>query len=97
MFGDVGSLCAFVTEKQAIASDNLDYILDITIGYPQGKPLDLPCIVHGMRDPFKTHFLYRLYHTSQVRLVSPCKDFILCTCALIYCCWYIKNIVFQQI
>lgn len=45
---------------------HLDYILDITVAYPQGKPLDLPTIVTGLRDPFQTHFLYRLYHTSQV-------------------------------
>lgn len=71
---DKWSLCDLVADKQAIASDHLDYILDITIGYPQGKPLDLPCIVHGMRDPFKTHFLYRLYHTSQVRLYLALKN-----------------------
>lgn len=47
---------------------HLDYILDITIAYPNGEPLDLPTIVTGNRDPFQTHFLYRLYPTSQVFL-----------------------------
>lgn len=53
-------------ESPPIDGEFLDYILDITIAYPQGKPLDLPNIVTGLRDPFQTHFLYRLYHTSQV-------------------------------
>lgn len=44
----------------------LDYVLDITVAYPQGKPLDLPTIVTGMRDPCQTYFYYRLYHSSEV-------------------------------
>ncbi|KAJ6621435.1 Acyl-CoA:lysophosphatidylglycerol acyltransferase 1 [Pseudolycoriella hygida] len=45
---------------------HLDYILDITIAYPDGKPLDLLTIVNFLRSPCKTHFLYRLYHTSKL-------------------------------
>lgn len=46
----------------------LDYVLDITVAYPdKGVPLDLPTIVTGTRPACKTHFLYRLYHTSEVR------------------------------
>ncbi|XP_037038435.1 acyl-CoA:lysophosphatidylglycerol acyltransferase 1-like isoform X2 [Bradysia coprophila] len=44
----------------------LDYILDITIAYPNGKPLDILNIIHGIRLPCPTYFLYRLYHTSQL-------------------------------
>ncbi|KFB35012.1 AGAP002482-PA-like protein [Anopheles sinensis] len=44
----------------------LEYILDITIAYPQGVPLDLPNIVHGMRDPCQTFLFYKLYHSSEV-------------------------------
>uniref|UniRef100_A0A182P9A3 Phospholipid/glycerol acyltransferase domain-containing protein n=1 Tax=Anopheles epiroticus TaxID=199890 RepID=A0A182P9A3_9DIPT len=44
----------------------LEYVLDITIAYPQGKPLDLPNIVHGMRDPCQTFLFYKLYHSSEV-------------------------------
>lgn len=55
---------------------NLDYILDITIGYPNGKPLDLPNIVTGMRDAFDTHFLYRLFPTSQVYKTNAITPYI---------------------
>ncbi|XP_049536587.1 acyl-CoA:lysophosphatidylglycerol acyltransferase 1-like isoform X2 [Anopheles darlingi] len=44
----------------------LEYILDITIAYPQGVPLDLPNIVHGIRDPCQTFLFYKLYHCSEV-------------------------------
>lgn len=46
---------------------NLDYVLDVTIAYPDGgQPLDILDIVAGIRDPCQTHFFYRLYHTSEV-------------------------------
>ncbi|XP_065095556.1 acyl-CoA:lysophosphatidylglycerol acyltransferase 1-like [Ochlerotatus camptorhynchus] len=44
----------------------LEYILDITIGYPNGKPLDLPNIMHGLRNPCQTYLFYRLYRSSEV-------------------------------
>uniref|UniRef100_A0A182T357 Phospholipid/glycerol acyltransferase domain-containing protein n=1 Tax=Anopheles maculatus TaxID=74869 RepID=A0A182T357_9DIPT len=44
----------------------LEYVLDITVAYPQGTPLDLPNIVHGMRDPCQTFLFYKLYHSSEV-------------------------------
>lgn len=44
----------------------LDYVLDITIAYPDGEPIDLPDIVTGIREPCQTNFLYRLYHSSEV-------------------------------
>lgn len=49
-------------------SNNLEYILDVTIGYENGQPLDLPTIVSGIRDPCQTFFFYRLYHSSEVSL-----------------------------
>lgn len=51
---------------------SLDYVLDVTVAYPDnGLPLDLPTIVTGSRPACKTHFLYRLYHTSEVRVLWP--------------------------
>lgn len=44
----------------------LDYVLDITIAYPDGEPIDLPDIATGIREPCQTYFLYRLYHSSEV-------------------------------
>lgn len=43
-----------------------EYILDITIAYQNGVPLDLPNIVHGLRSPCQTYFYYRLYPSSEV-------------------------------
>lgn len=54
------------TKLNGKLSDCLEYILDITIGYPNGKPLDLPNIVHGMRNPCQTYLFYRLYRSSEV-------------------------------
>lgn len=51
----------------------LDYVLDITIAYPDGKPLDLPDIVTGIREPCETYLLYRLYHSSEVRQTDKKK------------------------
>lgn len=62
-------------EKQFNASSNkndseseclLEYILDITIAYLEGKPLDLSDIVHGMRSSCKTYMLYRLYKIKEI-------------------------------
>jgi lysophosphatidylglycerol acyltransferase 1 len=41
-------------------------VLDITIAYPDGKPIGLDDIVTGLRDPCQTNFFYKLYHSSQV-------------------------------
>ncbi|XP_058826100.1 acyl-CoA:lysophosphatidylglycerol acyltransferase 1-like [Topomyia yanbarensis] len=54
------------TKLNGKLNDCLEYILDITIGYPNGKPLDLPNIVHGLRNPCQTYLFYRLYHSSEV-------------------------------
>lgn len=55
-----------VKRGEVVNSNLLEYILDITIAYPDRKPVDLPNIVHGWRDPCKTHMLYRLYKVSEV-------------------------------
>lgn len=68
MFYILESLLSTVSSEEE--KTHLDYILDITIAYPNGEPLDLPTIVTGNRDPFQTHFLYRLYPTSQVNYIN---------------------------
>lgn len=47
-------------------ADDLEFILDITIGYPDGEPLDLLNIIHGLREPCETVIYYRLYSTKEV-------------------------------
>ncbi|XP_025415413.1 acyl-CoA:lysophosphatidylglycerol acyltransferase 1-like [Sipha flava] len=47
-------------------TDKLAWILDITIAYAEGKPLDLPTIIMGQRRACRTHMYYRLFPSSQV-------------------------------
>lgn len=44
----------------------LKWIIDLTIGYPQGQPLDMFSITFGERPPCETHFYYRVYPLSAV-------------------------------
>lgn len=47
-------------------NDKLSWILDITVAYPNGIPLDLMTIVMGYRRACQTYLCYRLYPASQV-------------------------------
>lgn len=54
-----------------VPEDNkIRWVLDITIAYPRGEPLDLPTIVTGSRPPCQTFLFYRLYKKSQVSFHS---------------------------
>lgn len=57
---------AFSSARQANKENELNWVLDITIAYPEGKPLDLGAIVTGYRKPCKTFLFYRLFPCSQV-------------------------------
>lgn len=46
----------------------VNWVLDVTIAYPEGKPLDLPTIITGWREPCKTHLFYRVFNMADVRL-----------------------------
>lgn len=50
-----------------VAKPEISWILDITIAYPQGKPIDLSEIVTGSRAPCETVLFYRLFPSSVVR------------------------------
>ncbi|KMQ87374.1 acyl- :lysophosphatidylglycerol acyltransferase 1, partial [Lasius niger] len=52
--------------NMTVAKPEISWILDITIAYPQGKPLDLPTIVTGSRSPCETVLFYRLFPSSVV-------------------------------
>ena len=47
----------------------MKYLIDITIGYPEGKPLDGLCILGGHRPPCETAVLYRVYPIQDI----PCQ------------------------
>lgn len=49
-----------------VAKPEINWVLDITIAYPQGKPIDLPTIITGSRPPCETVLFYRLFPSSVV-------------------------------
>lgn len=49
-----------------VVNPEISWVLDITIAYPQGKPLDLPTIITGSRPPCETVLFYRLFPSSVV-------------------------------
>lgn len=51
----------------AVKPTEITWVLDITIAYPQGKPIDLPTIITGLRSPCETFLFYRLYPSKMVR------------------------------
>lgn len=51
---------------------SIEYVLDVTIAYQNGVPLDLPNIVYGLRSPCQTYFFYRLYPSSEVIYLYIC-------------------------
>lgn len=66
IIGDDENLKEKIDGAEISARKSLKYVLDITIAYPDGKPLDLPNIVTGLRRSCQTHLLYRLYRCSEV-------------------------------
>lgn len=54
------------SSTEEVVVQKLEWILDITIAYPDGRPIDLKTIVFGHRPPCKTLMFYRLYPISQV-------------------------------
>lgn len=70
IIGDDENLKEKIGEAEISAKKTLKYVLDITIAYPDGKPLDLPNIVTGLRRSCQTHLLYRLYRCSEVCVLS---------------------------
>lgn len=52
--------------RTELGPTQISYVLDITIAYPKGIPIDLSHIVFGHRTPCETVFFYRLYRSSEV-------------------------------
>lgn len=55
---------------ETTAGDCIDWILDVTIAYPERIPLHLKDVVCGFRKPCNTHMHYRLYPSTEVRTVK---------------------------
>ena len=47
--------------------DALKWIIDLTIAYPNGKPIDVLTILSGIAPPCSTVFHYRRYPIAEVR------------------------------
>nr|XP_022899962.1 acyl-CoA:lysophosphatidylglycerol acyltransferase 1-like isoform X1 [Onthophagus taurus] len=47
-------------------NERLTWVLDITVAYPNGEPLDLGQIIFGYRPPCKTTIFYRVYECKDV-------------------------------
>jgi len=47
-------------------SSHISKIVDVTIAYPEGKPLDLQNIISGYRPPCVTHVHYRIFDADSV-------------------------------
>jgi len=50
--------------------DKIERIVDMTIAYPEGKPLDLQSIVLGWRPPCNTHVHYRSWDVKDLPKTS---------------------------
>jgi lysophosphatidylglycerol acyltransferase 1 len=59
-----------IGEAEVSSRKTLKYIVDITVAYAGGKPLDLGDIVTGIRKACQTHILYRVYRCSEVCMTS---------------------------
>lgn len=46
--------------------DRVEWVLDVTIAYPERIPIHLQDIVCGIRPPCSTHIHYRLYPSTDV-------------------------------
>lgn len=67
-----------------VAKPEISWVLDITIAYPQGKPIDLPTIITGSRPPCETVLFYRLFPSSvvsfHIKLIAVCTNYSLTMC-----------------
>lgn len=72
-----------ILTDMTVAKPEISWVLDITIAYPQGKPLDLPTIITGSRPPCETVLFYRLFPSTVVSDLTYIQN-----CLIMYyiCC-----------
>lgn len=58
--------CFLLLVSDLRESKTLKWIIDLTIAYPKGRPLDLFCIVFGNREPCQTVIYFRRYRVEDV-------------------------------
>ena len=63
--------------------DYMSKVVDVTIAYPNGQPLNLWSIVSGSRPPCVTHVHYRVFDIKEVIFRRPINIF--CSAADFIC------------
>ncbi|KAH1027241.1 acyl-CoA:lysophosphatidylglycerol acyltransferase 1 [Dendroctonus ponderosae] len=54
------------SSKSEFQRAHIEYVLDITIAYPKGVPINITDILFGTRAPCETIFFYRVYRSTEV-------------------------------
>jgi len=54
---------------------DIDKVVDMTIAYPEGRPLDLQSILTGWREPCTTHVHYRVFDCKELTKLSSEERF----------------------
>jgi len=57
-------------EEASQPKDVITKIVDVTVAFPEGRPLDLQAIVTGWRKPCITHVHYRVFDTKDLPITS---------------------------
>jgi len=57
-------------QARASVTGGLKYVIDMTIAYPDGEPLDLGAIVTGHREPCRIYMHYNVFRIEEVNLIS---------------------------
>lgn len=64
--GQAANNNAVIEDRPVALKAKLAFVLDITVAYPKGVPLDLKDIIFGIRAPCKTVLFYRLYSCQDI-------------------------------
>lgn len=71
--GEVPTAAKLSGTEQNEENAELEYVLDITMAYPDGKPLNLQSILTGLREPCQTVLYYRVYSSREVNITVKLK------------------------
>uniref|UniRef100_A0A6A7G6H3 Acyl-CoA:lysophosphatidylglycerol acyltransferase 1 n=1 Tax=Hirondellea gigas TaxID=1518452 RepID=A0A6A7G6H3_9CRUS len=61
-----GALKAILDHSAEQTTDGIKWVVDVTVGYPGGDPLDLQTLVFGWRPPCCTVMHYRCYTANKI-------------------------------
>jgi len=53
----------------------IDAVVDLTLAYPEGRPLDIQSIMTGWREPCVTHIHYRVFDSKEITNMSSEERF----------------------